>query len=308
MRCLALAQAWRRRGGEAVFVSRCTEKLPLDRLHRDQFRIEKIDEPDAGWRVISSLSAARGSWLVLDSYRFTPDDHARAKTFGHRVLVLDDLAAQTSYHVDAVLNSAPVESITPDRYAGAGLALLGPAYVLLREEFLAFENRAYQTVPAVRRVLVTMGGTDPMGLSPRVIKALQKTSFTGEILVTGGASSPTDTISTVDGSPDMATVLASVDVAISGAGSTCWEMAFMGIPSVVIVLADNQWGVANTMSASGAAVNVGWHAAIKDHLLSQAIERVITDPETRSRMSGCGRALIDGHGSDRVVAACLSMN
>src|SRR5205807_9904518 len=59
---------------------------------------------------------------------------------------------------------------------------------------------------------------------------------------------------------DMPERMAWADGAISAAGSTCWELAFMGVPMLIIVTADNQRGSANALERREAAVNLGWHA------------------------------------------------
>jgi RimJ/RimL family protein N-acetyltransferase len=100
--------------------------------------------------------------------------------------------------------------------------------------------------------------------------------------------------------------MAWADVAVTSAGSTVWELAFMAVPSLALALADNQRPVARRLGEVGLAVDLGWSSELSSADIAQAIGRLLTAPETRSEMSRRARELVDGEGARRVWLAMQS--
>jgi spore coat polysaccharide biosynthesis predicted glycosyltransferase SpsG len=96
------------------------------------------------------------------------------------------------------------------------------------------------------------------------------------------------------------------DLAVSAGGSTCWELAFMGVPTVVLVLTEDQNGVGKGLAAEDIAVNLGWHEEVSEEQIAEALRKLIEERVRREMMSARGRQLIDGQGAERAVAALLS--
>jgi spore coat polysaccharide biosynthesis predicted glycosyltransferase SpsG len=97
--------------------------------------------------------------------------------------------------------------------------------------------------------------------------------------------------------------MAEADLAISAGGSTCWELAFMGLPAVVITLAPNQEHIGPSLAARGVCIDGGWHHSLKEDVLAATVAQLVRDPERRRIMSEKGRVLVDGGGAERVVEA-----
>ncbi len=91
------------------------------------------------------------------------------------------------------------------------------------------------------------------------------------------------------------------DIAISAGGSTCWELAFLGLPALFIVTADNQRGIAQGLGEAGAAVNLGWAGDLEPARLSQALTTLLYDRTQREEMSLRARQMVDGLGANRVL-------
>jgi spore coat polysaccharide biosynthesis predicted glycosyltransferase SpsG len=100
---------------------------------------------------------------------------------------------------------------------------------------------------------------------------------------------------------NMPELMAWANVAVSAGGSTCWELAFMGLPSVILVLADNQKPIAEGLDRAGVAVNLGWNGQISAERLAGTLIKLASSLDLRQRMSYRGQLLIDGNGSRRVV-------
>ncbi|MBN1104389.1 MAG: hypothetical protein JXL84_13310, partial [Deltaproteobacteria bacterium] len=100
---------------------------------------------------------------------------------------------------------------------------------------------------------------------------------------------------------DMAALMAWADMAVSGGGSTCWEMAYMGLPNLVLVLAENQKGVAVSLDRLGCSVRVGSKETLSAGRMSEIAGALVRDRDKRRHMAEKGRSLVDGLGVQRVV-------
>jgi spore coat polysaccharide biosynthesis predicted glycosyltransferase SpsG len=103
----------------------------------------------------------------------------------------------------------------------------------------------------------------------------------------------------------MAQALAGADLAISGAGGTALELAYLGVPSLLLELSEDQRPIASTLAQAGAAVNLGWYARACDEEIWRAIEAVAGDPSLRDAMRVSGQRVVDGKGVDRIAQAVL---
>jgi len=93
------------------------------------------------------------------------------------------------------------------------------------------------------------------------------------------------------------------DFAVSAGGSTCWELAFMGLPALVIILADNQQVVAQGLDKAGAVVNLGWHHDLSVQQIAKALKNLAVAVDVRKDMIRQGRNLVDGKGIGRIFTA-----
>jgi RimJ/RimL family protein N-acetyltransferase len=104
----------------------------------------------------------------------------------------------------------------------------------------------------------------------------------------------------------MAELMAWADMAISAAGSTCWELAFMGVPIMALILADNQKAVAEGISKEGFAVNLGWYKTFDEKITSGKINTLIQSKDRRLNMVQKGQALTSTSGRDHLCERILT--
>lgn len=324
VRTLALAQAWESLGGRAVLVARCSSgnapaSVAASGIELIDAPVSHPDEGDAGF--LGSLIQSRGaSWVSCDGYHFDAGYTGSLRREGCKVLVLDDVATASLYDADAILN----QNIRADRFtykcAGPTAMLLGPAFALLRPEFLGRTTHG-RTRSRVVRVLVTMGGSDPDNQTARVLRAMESVEAPAlEVTVIVGNTNPhrqaleeqvralrRHEITLVDNPPDVAAHFERADLAISGAGGTCYELCHLGVPMILLTLADNQRGIADGLQDADAAVHAGRADAPIDAEITAAVSALAADPVRRERMSLAGRRLVDGLGGERVARAMLEM-
>jgi len=315
MRCLALAKAWQNAGGRVSWLM--AESIPTleERLLREDIPCTRMPSapgsmPDAS-QTIAEAHRLDAAWVVVDGYRFAPDYIRTLKERGLRVLFLDDDGRFDSYPADVVLNQNI--SASPMMYANREAftrLLLGSVYVPLRPEFQAKRPRREQA-PKGRKILVTMGGSDPENITEKVVQALARADLELKVVIGGGnprrdeltrlAESISSKIE-IEWSPDnMAPLMQRADIAISAAGSTCWELAYMGLPAIVIPSSIDQQSIALGLAEQGVALNLGWHANLSEEAVHDAAIGLLHDHKRRVSMSERGRKLIDGQGAARVV-------
>ncbi len=318
MRCLALAQGWKARGGRATFITACESEGLRQRLSDEGSQVITLERsyPDpADWEVTSEVLATHSdAWVVLDGYHFDPKYQRKIVDAGHQLLVIDDVAHLNHYYADVVLNQNINARQLRYTCEPNTCLLLGTRYVLLRSEFLS-QQRWQRKIPKVaRRVLVTLGGVDPANVALKAIKALQlvETKKLEAVVVTGmndmhygkllsitkDSLFPIRLESNVKNMPEL---MAWADVALSAGGSTTWELAFMGLPSVLLVLADNQRPVAASLHAAGVATNLGWHVDLTAESIADAVTQLMKGTTQREEMAQRGRRLVDGEGAARVL-------
>ena len=318
MRCLALAQGWKDSGGEVAFITACESAGLLQRLSDEGFEAIQLDSPypdPADWGATSQVLAAHpNAWVVLDGYHFDETYQKQVKGAGHRLLVIDDMAHLEHYHADIVLNqNLHAEQLNYSCESYTQL-LLGTQYVLLRREFLQWQGWKREIPEVARKVLVTLGGGDPDNVTLKVIKAMNKVELEDlEVKVVVGPSNPhmasleeavhhsPFTIQLLPAVRNMPELMAWADVAISAGGSTCWEVAFMGLPTVLLVLANNQRDIGEGLSEASVVHNLGWFEEMTDAKIADALSELLTNPDRRSMMSDSGQTLVDGVGRERVI-------
>jgi len=319
MRCLALAQGWQAQGGQVTFITVCESEGLLRRLSDEGFQVITLERayPDpADWEITSdALAAHPDAWVVLDGYHFDPAYQHQIREAGHRLLAIDDMAHLDHYYADVVLN----QNINAERlcYSCESYTrlLLGTRYVLLRSEFLAWRGWQREIPTVARKVLVTLGGGDPDNQTLKVIRALQQVDVDGlEAVVVVGASNPhfRELQSVICDSPfpirlvrnvtDMPKLMAWADVAVSAGGSTCWEMAFMGLPILILVTAGNQRAVAAGLHEGGFSLSLGWWEQVHEQEIAKLLVSLVKDVTKRTKMSQLGRQLVNGQGSERTLA------
>lgn len=321
MRCLALAQAWQDDGGLVIFAMVRPPSSVRERLVKESMEIAEIDATagtleDAA-RTADIASKREAAWVVVDGYHFGPDYQQRLKSDGLKILFVDDYGHAEPYTADIVLNQNfyAEESLYRKRETYTRL-LLGPKYCLLRREFNQWREWKRQIPEVGRRVLVTMGGSDPRNFTEHAIEALDliDANTIEAAVIVGGSNMRFESLQRTAAKAqnkikfhrdisNMAELMAWADVVVSAAGTTCWEICLLGVPAILIDLAENQTPVAQALDREGCAIHLGAAKKISSQKLAAQLEHLLKCQRDRQTMSSRCRTLVDGRGSERVVVA-----
>ncbi|MGA9977249.1 MAG: UDP-2,4-diacetamido-2,4,6-trideoxy-beta-L-altropyranose hydrolase [Candidatus Sulfotelmatobacter sp.] len=326
MRCLALAQAWQDSGGRAIFAMSGTTSAVTERLQSESCEVRAVSatpgSQEDSRQTIALARELHAEWVVVDGYQFSGDYQRALKAAGCKVLFVDDYGHAGHYSADLVLNQnvGADDGLYKDRGSYTRL-LLGTRYCLLRREFNSW--RAWKReIPAVgRKVLIAMGGSDPDNFTQVAMRALRLVDIHGldtqglETTVVVGGSNPhwaslQKSASEFAGSlqlrrdvADMAELIAGADVAVSAAGTVCWEMCLLGLPALLIHVAENQRAVAEGLDKQGCAIHLGNLQHVSAEKVASQLQRLLNSLETRRSLSLHARELVDGEGAKRIASA-----
>jgi UDP-2,4-diacetamido-2,4,6-trideoxy-beta-L-altropyranose hydrolase len=325
MRCLALAQGWQDAGGRAAFAMAESPAAIRQRLAAENIEVHEVRQAagtgeDAN-RTAELAQACGATWIVVDGYSFGIEYRRRIKNAGMKLLWIDDNGDAAYCFADMVVNQNvhAGESLYASREAECRL-LLGPRYAMLRREFDAWrgwkrEINAVGISAVGSKVLITMGGSDRENVTLAVVEALQAVSIANlEAVVVVGGSNPhfesiADAAESFHGkirvernAANMAELMAWADIAVSAAGSTCWEMCLLGLPAILIDVAENQRPIAEGLARLAVSIHAGSSENVSSEKMAADIEGLLLSAECRSAMSRRGRELVDGEGSRRVVS------
>lgn len=296
MRCLTLADALAGRGADCVFVSAPGTRELVPALPYPVVAPDKLP-----------YGAALG---VIDHYGLDAAYEAQVRSQTRAVMAIDDLPNRR-HHCDLLLDQTfgrraeEYRALVPHNsvvLAGAEYALLRPQFAEARPASLARRDGS------LRRLLVTLGGTDPDNVTGWVLEAVAASGLDLTIDVVMGAKAPhLETVraqaATMAGTrvlvgvSDMAGLMAEADLAIGAAGTTTWERCCLGLPSLMLVIADNQKDIARLVAESGAAL-----AATPDTIAGQ-LRRLAADPQALQSLSRSAAAVCDGQGAARIADA-----
>ena len=321
MRCLALAEAWKDDGGDVIVLLASSVQSIEERLATEATAILHIayepGSPEDACETVRIAREYRADRVVVDGYHFGAEFQKQIRDAGLSVLVIDDYGHAARYCADLVLN----QNVYADRslypaHEPATRFLLGTRYALLRREFLAWTGFRRTIPPVARKILVTFGGGDPDNLSGAVTEILKDMPVDDleVVVVAGGIFPHIDALrSSVRDLPhisirsnvtDMPGLMAWADVAISAGGSTSWELAFMGLPSLLYTAAANQARVVDTLVAQGMAERLSVEDLADPSAGLKKISGLLVSEKRRQDMSRQMHTLVDGEGASRVTM-CL---
>lgn len=312
MRSLTLARVLEAQGASYAFAGPQPMGDLLDAFAPDAPRIAAEDLAAA--TVRESFDA-----IVFDHYGLAEADH-RAMAQGRPVLVVDDLADRP-LGADIVVDAGPERraedylGLTPE----ATRLLLGPAFAAVRPEFAALRGPAlaWRGEP-VQRVLISLGLTDLDAITARVVERVRpRLNDTGIDVVLGAAAPSLPGLSKVarrDGrlllhvdTPHMARLTAEADIGVGAPGSSTWERCVLGLPSVMIILADNQRPAAHALAERGAALVVDLAAPDFDTAFDRALMKLLRDAGARRDLAARSAELCDGLGAGRTAEIFLKL-
>lgn len=310
-RCLTLAQALVDRGWTCTFVSTRGSAEVVPSLSEGKHRLVEIDNGQTA-SILPLEGLGDADLLVVDHYSLDAKFESACRTIADRIMVIDDIPGR-SHDCDVLLDQTlgrRSEAYAQKMRRAEITMLLGPTFALLRPEFAALRPKALERKrEKVERVLISFGATDVLGLCAPASQAAITEGIPRVDIALGSASPHFHAIRSLSRrfpqihihvNAEMAPLMAGADLAIGAAGTTSWERCCLGLPTLMVVVADNQLEIAAALDEAGAATIVD---AVKGpQTLLSALQRIQNSPAaTLMSMSLASREICDGTGAVRVA-------
>lgn len=311
MRCLSMASALADRDCDCVLAAPAWAAPIIAKFATQPFQ-HILLEDRAGLAAIALEESADA--VVIDDYGMAAEDEAGVRGAVRAMMVIDDLADRR--HLADLLLDPSYGRLAGD-YAsllpkGAGL-LLGPSYALLRPGFAGRRARAGDPV---QRLFVSFGLSDIGGVAGEATRRLVALAPAAEIdvaLSSTAESLPMLQVFAAQHSQvrvhvdhaDVARLMGRADLAIGAGGVGVWERACLGLPSLALIVADNQAEPIARLGSVGAVLSVdhrrvGWTAPF-----DEAVARLLADADLRRAIAAKALTLCDGRGAERAADALI---
>ena len=339
MRCLTLANSIRERGGRCCFICRQHVGNLITQIREKGFDVvelpvhdefpssERDPQPHVGWLgvswntdVVETINAIEGKvdWLIVDHYSIDKKWENEVRKVCRRLMVIDDLADRP-HDCDLFLdqNFGREKKAYNDLLPMKCTTFIGAKYALLRSEFSEYREYSLKRrrQGQIKAILISMGGVDKKNTTSKVLDVLNRILLPQDIKinVVRGVHSPwlehvkekaadmlfeTKVLVNVE---NMAELMAESDLAIGGAGTSTWERCCLGLPSIIIIQAQNQREGAFKMNEIGAALLVRDIDNLSTEM-SMKINALMNKQELIAMQDACLK-VTEGRGVYDIVAA-----
>ena len=325
MRSLTLAEELKRKGALVRFICREQPGDMCDFLEQKNFHVHRL--PPVGnrlkyringhhqyghWLEVAwdedaeqTIHEIRSSeipvdWVIVDHYGIKREwEEIIRRNMTSKILIIDDLADR-DHDCDVLLDqnfyhnmSTRYEGLVP----GHCKKLLGPAYSLLREEFVKERGNAKHRNGIVKKVLVFFGGSDPTNETSKALEAislLQRKDIIIDVVV-GNSNPNKEQVAYICRENEnfqyhcqinyMGKLMAEADLAIGAGGSSTWERCFLGLPAITITTAENQVEMTRAVARMGAIQYVGNYHEVSVDCIRDAVLGCLNSPEKVKEMS-----------------------
>jgi len=297
-----------------------------DGLYRHSAWLNVTETADGAesFAVLQYLAERRGrapSWVVVDHYALAAPWEARMQILAPVVAIddLNDRPHQATVLIDQTAGK------TVDDYRGLlaphTIALVGADYVMIRPAFIeqraASLLRRRQLPPEPWKVLLTLGGVDSNNITQSVLQALLPLKDRLSVQVITGFANPNiqalqhwrdrhwADLCLEAATDRMVDVMEAADFCIGAAGTTSWERCVMGLPTVLLLLAENQTDVARNLSSVGAVINFGAMTVERQSEMTSTVAALLDNPSELLELSTAAAQLCDARGLERIVSVLM---
>ena len=339
MRCLTLADTLKVQGAQICFICRrlpeYLQSLLLDRgydfvaLECSKSETCVVEQVDFPWLGVSQENDARDSifaisdrtwdWLIIDHYALDSRWEKMLRPYAESIMVIDDLANR--YHDCDVLLDQNYSKEGLGRYSGlvpdVCRLLCGPNYALLRPEYIEYRKELRIRDGKIRKILVFFGGSDPQNMTGMALEALNHPNLKHlKIDVVIGSSNPhfksieqqarhRSLVTLHAPRPHLADLMANADLALGAGGATTWERMCLGLPAVVVSMADNQLPGTEALATAQLTYYLGQSSELTHESISTAVIELTAKAKELAEVSFQNQLVVDGLGALRVREVML---
>jgi len=296
---LAIADAFRAKGAEIMFIVD-NDKEALRCIEKHGYTVAPVQSEE---EEVSNLKSFRPDAIIVNQLNNPPQYLKNLKPHARLLATVDDAG-----------EGAKVADLRFNPLYRAPDAFYGPEFAPLRKEFKKVDEKP-RVRKRVKNILVTLGGSDTYGFTPKVVSALKDVPKEISITVLLGPAFKHEEelkkalrdadrafmIARDVNARDMASLIAKADTVVCSGGNTLYEVARVGVPAIILCGEPFEEETAKRMEEKGFGVNLGFDRNIETKRISKAVNDIIADYKLRLRMSKKGKKLVDGKGAERIA-------
>ena len=322
-RCINLAEVLRSRGNEVLFICRDDDAKSFQALEDRLFATvllpmpavgEPVNQQEDAQQTSQALRGERPEWLIVDSYTLDKNWERLMRPHVAKIAVIEDLSGR-EHDCDLLLDqnysersAASFEEFVPKTCE----LLLGPRFALIGEQFQRLRELKSKPAPELKRIFVFCGGSDPQNLTQQVIDEVSCSELSNVAVdVVVGAQNKTfdreaalklnTAIEVRDAGGEFAQIMSIADLAIGAGGTTSWERMCLGVPSIVVSIAENQISACEKLGRDGLVNYLGAQSSLKPGTIRNAVIEAKTKFVSLFDQIERGQILVDGRGCERVA-------
>ena len=321
MRCLALADVLSEHGWECNFASNIQAAEIVPSLNRGKHGLLELDETE-----YDKPEALCRNWpdginlLIVDHYGLGIEFETGCRSWAQKIMAIDDVPNR-KHDCDVLLDQTVGRKHEEyDTVVKEGvLRLIGSKYALVRSDFQSRRqfSLARRAVPDLKRGVLCFGMVDSVNATTRALLGLEQSSLDVSVDVIVGDGAPhLRSIEAVLSasrlaarlhvdSTQIAALMTNADLALGTAGSTSWERCCLGLPSIVVVVADNQVRIATELVMARAAISLGCINSLQASNFADVLQALAENVDDLSNFSRNAAMVCDGKGARRVAQILL---
>lgn len=313
MRCFALAEALEARRWNVRFAATAgtADVVPAAVRNGVQWiALAHVDWPSELGQVLPSGCDA----LVVDHYGLDARYETQCRSWAKRIVAIDDLANRR-HDCELLIDSSPGRTVADygALVSSCASCLLGPHVAPIRREFTQRRRASPRRIERLGRILVAFGSTDSLNATEFALRGILASELAVRVdVVLGHAAPHLDAIARLAEEssnvrlhvePDnLIDLMLEADLAVGAGGGSAWERCCLGLPSLIVTIAENQEKIAQGLDRIDAARWLGRMGSLSSEAIALEIKRLSADTGWIEAMSAAALAACDGRGADRIAA------
>ncbi len=326
MRCLNIANEMKKRNKRCIFVINSIPNAICDLLLKygheyislEENVYQEFDYLNDAKSTIDAIKDKDIEWLIVDNYDIDSRWHKLLRVHVKKILVIDDLANRY-YDCDLLIDqSYKREEKEYQNYVKKECKLLtGTNYTLLDERYSYLRIKALnrrRNISNIENIFISVGSIDNYNIINKTINAIKDVSWDIKPVISISVSSETPNLNDIKAlinksefdinlnldDKNVPERIMQADLSIGACGTTTWERCSLGLPSIVIVLSENQKHISRVLSEDNVVIDLGEHKNVDEKLIKQKILLLKSDKKLMNNLSNNGFNLVDGLGVKRL--------
>jgi len=253
---------------------------------------------------------------IFDNYDVTGKQMVTYKQNLPNLVAIDDLADRV-FNVDMIINQNLGSDQLNYNFTTLPKLFLGEKYALLRENILSARRKKEN-----KHIFMSFGGGEVyerikklLDIMLRIDKELNE-KITIDFILSGKKENKKQIrklltmfkrlkFNLVENQMDLSPYLARADFAVTAAGSTVFELAYLGVPQIVFVIDKNQEISGQKINEMGLGICLGNIYDVDKDIFSNTFNSFLYDGNMKQNISKQSQSIIDGRGAQRVADGIL---